>query len=299
MIMILVLYAIFASSMLISKAIMPYTGLMFLTGARMLIGGGLLMAFQYFSPSQKFILKKEHIKYYVQLMIFNILITYTARFWALKNLPAFKVSFLHNLAPFITSFYAYLFLKERMTSKQWLGLSVGLLGMIPILLTTTPSETSMGEMFFVSLPELAAIASVAASSYGWIIMRKLIKENNYSPMMANGISMTFGGALSLAISLPLEGVYPVSNSAMFWTLLVAVILVSNIVCHNLYGHLLRSYSPTLLSFAGFITPFFAAFYEWVLWGQTITWHFYASSIIVFAGLFLFYKDELYHQKLVD
>jgi drug/metabolite transporter (DMT)-like permease len=130
-------------------------------------------------------------------------------------------------------------------------------------------------------------------------MRKLIKENGYSPMMANGISMTLGGILSLAISLPLEGFYPVTDSTIFWTQLFAVILVSNIICHNLYGHLLRTYSPTLLSFAGFITPFFAAFYEWVLNGQVITWHFYASSIIVFAGLFLFYKDELYHQRLVD
>lgn len=285
--------------MLISKAIMPYTGLMFLTGARMLIGGGLLMGFQYFNPSQKFILKKEHLWYYAQLMIFNILITYTARFWALRHLPAFKVSFLHNLAPFITSFYAYLFLKERMTWKQWTGLGIGLLGMIPILILSTPAETSMGEFFFISLPELAAIGSVAASCYGWIIMRKLIKENNYSPMMANGISMTFGGALSLAISLPLEGWYPVTNSYAFWTLLIAVILVSNIVCHNLYGHLLRTYSPTLLSFAGFITPFFAAFYEWIIFGQTISWHFYISSIIVFVGLFLFYKDELSTQRLVD
>jgi drug/metabolite transporter (DMT)-like permease len=297
--MVIILYAIFASSILISKTIMPYTGLMFLTGARMVIGGGLLMAFQYFSPSQKFIFKKEHFKYYAQLAIFNILITYTARYWALITLPAFKVSFLHNLAPFITAFYAYAFLKDRMSKKQWVGLGIGLLGMIPILITTTPGEASMGEVFFISLPELAAIASVAASCYGWIIMRKLIKENGYSPMMANGISMTLGGILSLAISLPLEGFYPVTNSTIFWTQLFAVILVSNIICHNLYGHLLRTYSPTLLSFAGFITPFFAAFYEWVLNGQTITWHFYASSIIVFAGLFLFYKDELYHQRLAD
>jgi drug/metabolite transporter (DMT)-like permease len=285
--------------MLISKAIIPYTGVMFLTGMRMIVGGGLLLGFQYFSPSRKFMLKKEHIKYYIQLMVFNVLITYTMRFWALKNLPAFKVSFLHNLAPFITSFYAYLFLKDRMTRKQWLGLSIGLLGMIPILLTTTPAETSLGEMFFISLPELAAIASVAASSYGWVVMRKLIKDHEYPPVMANGISMFFGGILSLALSLPLEGIYPVNNSVKFWTLLVAVVLVSNIICHNLYGQLLRVYSPTLLSFAGFITPFFAALYEWILFGQTITWHFYLSSVIVFGGLFLFYKDELYHQHLVD
>lgn len=270
-----------------------------MTGIRMIIGGGLLLGYQYFNKSQKFILKKEHIKYYAQLMIFNVLITYTARFWALKSLPAFKVSFLHNLAPFITAFYAYIFLGERIRRNQWLGLGIGLLGMIPILLTTTPSESSLGELFFISLPELVAITSVAASCYGWIIMRKLIKDHEYPPIMANGISMFFGGTLSFAISLPLEGFYPVSNSLQFWSLLVAVILVSNIICHNLYGHLLRSYSPTLLSFAGFITPFFTAFYEWVLFGQTISWHFYASSLIVFVGLFLFYKDELYHQHLVD
>jgi drug/metabolite transporter (DMT)-like permease len=71
-----------------------------------------------------------------------------------------------------------------------------------------------------------------------------------------------------------------------------VVIVSNLLCHNLYGHLLRHYTATLLSFAGFLTPIFAALYEWMLRGTIITWHFYASCIIVFIGLYLFYQDEL-------
>jgi len=60
--------------------------------------------------------------------------------------------------------------------------------------------------------------------------------------------------------------------------------------------LLKTYTTTFLSFAGFMSPFFAAFYGWVWFGETTTWHFYASSVIVFVGLALFYQDELKNIK---
>ena len=37
-----------------------------------------------------------------------------------------------------------------------------------------------------------------------------------------------------------------------------------------------------------------AFFE-----ENISWHFYASAIIVFAGLYIFYQDELRKQKFVE
>ncbi len=303
MILIIVLYGLFASSLFLSKVLLSYAPPIFYTGIRMLIGGGLLLGYQYFNPRQQFVIKRKHLWLYAQLILFSILATYILRFWGLRSLPTYKASFLHNLAPFMTSFYSYFIFQERMTKNQWIGLNIGLLGMIPILLTSSPGEKQLGELFYISWPELAIIGCVAAQSYGWIIMRKLLKDKSYSPMMINGISMTTGGFIALGLSTPLEGFAPVHDWIGFFFWLALVILVSNIICVNLYGHLLRTYTATFLSFAGFLSPIFAALYEWIgsllapeIFERHISWHFYASCVIVFIGLYLFYKDELGQRK---
>lgn len=298
MFLVIVLYALFGASILASKIILPFTKPIFLTGIRMFLGGIALLAYEYFHPHRTFRFHKEHIWYYLKLVMYGVYITYILRFWALEYMPAFKLSLLFNLAPFLTSLYSYFIFKEKMSSKQWLGLTIGLLGLVPILISRAPAEAAFGELFFVSWPEIAVILAVAFSSYSWIVMRSMVREHSYSPLMVNGITMTAGGFLALATSQLVEGFVPITNVAYFFLILSFIIIVSNIICHNLYGHLLRSYSATFLSFAGFITPLFTALYEWILLGTKITWHFYVSIGIVFIGLYLFYKDELRVQPLI-
>jgi drug/metabolite transporter (DMT)-like permease len=292
MFLIILLYALFAASIVGSKFIIPFTKPIFLTGIRMFLGGIILLSYQYFHPKQEFKFQWKDAFIYLQLIIFGIVVAYSLRFWALESMPAYKLSFILNSSPFLTSLYSYLLFKEKLSVKQWLGLGIGFLGLIPLLLTTTPAEAHMGEFLFISWPEIAVLASAAATSYGWIIMRTLVKQKNYSPLMANGISMTSGGFLALCISPFFEGFMPVTNLFKFSLILCFIIVVSNLICHNLYGHLLRHHTATLLSFAGFMTPLFAALYEWALRGTKITTHFYISCVVVFIGLYLFYQDEL-------
>ena len=73
---------------------------------------------------------------------------------------------------------------------------------------------------------------------------------------------------------------------------IALIIISNFICYNLYGFLLKRFSATFLSFAGFITPLFSAFFGWFYLGELVPATFYASATVVFAGLFIFYQEEL-------
>ena len=119
-----------------------------------------------------------------------------------------------------------------------------------------------------------------------------MREASYSATMINGLSMFVGGLCALLTAPFFEGIYPVTNTPEFLGLLALVTVIGSIVCQNLYAYLLKLYTATLLSFAGFVSPFFAAFYAWIWFGEKTTWHFYASSVIVFIGLWLFYQDEL-------
>jgi len=297
--LIVLLYAMFSSSFVIGKALLHYTSPVFLVGIRMALGGSILLTYQYFYAHKHFKFKAKHIKYYIQLIIFGFYLTHILRFWALDNMPSFKACFLYNIAPFFSAFYSYLFFKEKMTGKQWIGLAIGFLGMVPMLITSSPSEAQLGEFAFISWSELAILVSVATHSYSWIIMRKLVRDKSYSPMMVNGIGMTAGGTLALTTSFLMGSFWPVSHAYPFFGLLALTIIISNIICYNLYGYLLKSYTTTFLSFAGFISPFFGALYGWMFLKENIGWPFYASSIMVFIGLYLFYQDELNPQKEFD
>lgn len=294
MLLIVLLYALFASSFSLSKAILQYTTPTFLVGVRMVVAGIILLAYQYFSPREKFKVKKKHIWLFLQIILFGIYISYLLRFWGLKYMPSFKAAFIYNLSPFLSSYYSYLFFNERITKKQWLGLMIGFIGLLPVIMSSSASEQVLGEFAFISWPELAIIGAVILHSYSWIVVRKLVKDKSYSPMMVNGISMTCGGMLALGTSFATETITAtplVTHIKPFLILLTAVILISNIICHNLYGFLLKKYSATFLSFAGFLSPLFTALYGWLFLGEIITWHFYVSAAIVFIGLALFYQDE--------
>lgn len=292
MTLIILLYALFGSSFPICKVLLQYTTPLFLLGSRMLIAGPILLLYHSFIHKKLIHFKWKHLSYFVQLTIFGMYLNYSIRFWALHDLPASKVSFLFNLSPFFSALYSYFLFNERMTRIQWLGLAIGFTGMIPILLTTTLAEQKLGEFFLISWQELAILTSVALHSYCWILIRILVKDKQYTPMMVNGISMTCGGLMALATSMYFDGPFPVTNVVGFVKWSAAIILISNIICHNLYAYLLTRYTATFLSFAGFLSPLFSALYGWGLLGEKITWHFFASAILVLIGLYLFYKQEL-------
>jgi drug/metabolite transporter (DMT)-like permease len=294
MFLIILLYALFGSSFPISKTLLGFVGPIFLTGIRMFIAGSLLLIYQYCYAHDHFKFRWKNAIWYAQVVLFGIYLTYILRFWGLASLTSAKTAFLFNMMPFFSAFYSYFTFKERLTRQQWIGLAIGFLGFIPILISTSGPEKRLGELFFISWPELAVLAAVACQSYSWIIMRYLIKEKQYAPTMINGMTMFSGGILALITAYFAEPISRVADPGAFLSWLLLVILISNIICHNLYAHLLRKYTATFLAFAGFLGPLFSALYGWFFRAEKITWHFYLSAVIVFIGLYLFYRHELKH-----
>ena len=215
-------------------------------------------------------------------------------FWGLRYLTSFKTCFIYSLSPFISAIFSYFLFSEGLSLKKWMGLLVGFLGFLPILLSQTSSEEQTGHLFFFSWAELAVLTAAICSVYGWIVLRQLVNEHQMSPLMANGASMFVGGVLALGHSFMVEdwNPFPVTNYSVFWECTILLILISNLICYNLYGTLLKRYSATFMSFAGLTTPLFAALFGWLMLGEVVTWPFYISFVIVFLGLLLFDQEEL-------
>lgn len=300
MFFVLALFAMFASVFTIAKTGLQYAEPFFFVGTRMILAGVVLLAYQFFFQRQSWKFDKKHLWQILRLAAFNIYLTNVFEFWGLKYLTSFKTCFIYSLSPFLSALFSYFIFSEKMNVKKWIGLIIGFVGLIPILLNDTTSKELTGNIWFLSWAEVAVITAVVCSVYGWILLRQLVKDGGYSPFMANGMSMLIGGIMSLFHSFVFESwdPVPVSQPFPFLECTILLIIISNIICYNLYGSLLKRYSATFMSFAGFSTSTFTALLGWLWLGEAVTWSFYLSTAIVFSGLLLFYQEELRQEYFV-
>jgi drug/metabolite transporter (DMT)-like permease len=293
--LILLLYAFFASTFTIGKEAIMHSPPLFFITIRMIISGVLLLAFVKFRDHLSLKIKKEHLSWFVPIVLFHIYLSYTLEYVGMNYLTAAKTCLLYSLSPFITALLSYVYFKEVMTPKKWVGLAIGFLGFLPVMLAKAPGvENTLGSIGPFSVPEIMLVISVTAACIGWIAMRKLTKDYGYSYFFVNGVGMLGGGILTLFTSRAFEVWPPISNLThmSFLGPLVWLIIVGNFLCFNLQGHLLHIYSATLLSFFGFITPLFAALFDWLWFGQKVDPSFFLTIVLVSAGLYLFYQEEL-------
>jgi len=306
MFLVFFMYFLFASTFTLGKAALSYVTPFLFTGIRMMCGGVILLGYSFLR--KKCFISRRDIYLFVQIMVFHIFLAYTLEFWALETVTSAKACLLYNLSPFITALFSYCLFAEKLNVRQLCGLFIGFVGFLPILLAQTPLEQISGHLGFLSWPEIALICSVTSSAYGWMTMKKLTHKG-YPFVLVNGIGMTGGGLLALLLSYFTEGPVRLKMTAVMMPVVaqhygvfiehmlalgmysLTLILIANIIGYNLYAHLLSRYSATFLSFAGFMTPLFAAILGWIFLGETVTWHFFATMLLVMGGLYLFHEKK--------
>ncbi len=294
MAMVFLLYALFASVFTASKTGLQYSSPVFFVGSRMLLAGLILVAYLAIFKRDQLRIQQRHIWSLILLAVFNIYLTNILEFWGLQYLTSSKTCFIYSLSPFLSALFSYFMLTEKMNYNKWLGLIVGFAGFIPILLNQSDSEQSLKHFLFLSWPEISVMGAAACSVIGWILLRKMVKENGYSTFLANAGSMCIGGIMALTHSYFTENwdPIPVTETMPFLECALWLIVVSNLICYNLYGWLLTRYTATFISLAGFTTPLFTALFGWYYLGENVTFSFYLSTAIVLIGLTIFNKEEL-------
>ncbi len=295
MILIVIMYMLFASTFTIGKLALQYTDPIFFIGLRMALAGCMLLGYLWWNKQKVFILKTDW-KKFIHIMLFHIYCAYVFEFIALQSIHSAKACLFYNFSPFITAALSYFAYNKRISLLQIFGLSIGFCGLMVLIVPHMQGEFYIIDKLFISWPELLMIFSVCSSAYGWIIFKDLVTQKNYSPLLINGVGMLGGGLLALATSLFIEGAPHVTQppQLLFYTMLL--ILIANIIGYNMYGYLLKKYSVTFLSFAGFTTPLFAAFFGWLLLSESVTFHFFMSLGLVTVGLAIFYRDEKLNRR---
>lgn len=290
------MYALWSSVFSFGKMALEVSPPLFLTSARMLLAGVILFGFLA-------LFKRSSLKFSPKLLIplalygfLGMYLTNAFEFWSLQHLSAAKTCFLYSLSPFMAALFSYLHFGEKMNARKWLGMGIGMAGIMPVLAIQTGSEGLIGGLFFFSWPELAMIAAVLCSSYGWILLRLLVKDSAVAPSLSNSIGMLIGGLFALGHSLAVESwsPLPVAASALpsFAQGIILMTLISNIICSNLMGFVLKRFTATFVSFMGLLSPLFASLNSWLILGEAPSLVILTSTGIVSLGLWLVYSAEL-------
>jgi drug/metabolite transporter (DMT)-like permease len=292
----LALYALFGTTFILGKEAVSVVPPVFFIGIRMVLASALLLIFIVLFQKGSLKIKRKDLPWFGGIILFHIYFAYVLEFIGLQYLTGSKTCLLYNLSPFITALFSYWFFGEVMTKRKWIGLSIGFAAFLPTLISQEQaSEAATASFGFVSYPEILLLISVVSACAGWIFMRKLTRERGYSYFFVNTVGMLGGGILALGTSYSVES-WPSYASLItnipFLRSLFLLILIGNIICFNLYGSLLATYSATILSFFGFVTPLFAALFGWLWLGETVSWSFYVTVFFVGFGLYEFYQEEL-------
>ncbi len=291
MLEIIALHALWGSSIPMSKKLLEYASPFLLTPLRMLIAGFLLLLINVVRK-RKIGISGSQFWFYNLQIICAVYAKYMLRYWGLDNMPASKMAFLLNIAPFVTALFSFIAFKELLSRKQWVGLLIGFLGMIPIFLTSSTSEKSLGEFLSISWPEIAVFAAVCMNSYAAILSRIIIHRHQHSVVLSNSVRMIGGGILAALTLFFIDVPFTITAVGPFIGWLSVLIIMSNIICHNFHLYLYKFYTATFIAFTDFLSPLFTALYSWLFLKEIITWHYGVSAVMVLAGLYLFYQDEL-------
>ncbi len=300
--LVLLLCILYGSVFVFGKLALTYAPPFFLTGSRMMLAGVILLAYQFVFNRSKFTLKKEQIGPIIVIAVSGVYLTNVLEFWGLQYMESAKACFLYSLSPIMMAILSYVWFYEKITPQKWLGLSVGIMGFIPLLiLPASSTEDSSGRWLFFSFAELALIGATVANAVNWLAMRENIKIRKASPMMTNGISMILGGSLALSHSYIVEPWAPIPVKD-FWPFLqwfLILMVISNLISYNLHAMLLRTFTATYLSFAGLSQPFFAAVLGWLFLNEVLSPYFWFSLATVTLGLYLYYQAELRRSEPVE
>lgn len=288
------LFAVWSLVFPLSKWMTEHGSPLLLTAMRMVFAGLILCVYIFFKNRNAFVMSKRGWISVFLLAFLNVFLSNALEMWGIARISAAKACFIYSFSPFFTAFLSYLHFKEKMTPKKWLGLCIGFFSCLP------PIFMSGSEGIFASsqisyLPELSVVLAAFFAVWGWVLLRIVVKDENISPMSANGSSMLLGGLFSCIALFAWDGSSGFSlNSGSIGKLSAMIVLVtfiSNILCTNFYGYLLRTYTATLLSLFGLLSPFFASIHSWILLGEAPSLLILASSCMTIAGLFIVYQEE--------
>lgn len=272
--LLVLLSAIWGSSFIFMRVLAPVFGPGSTACFRLLIGSFTLIA--YFRATGFVIDWRRHGRILVVIGIINSAIPFLLYAFAALYIPSSLSVMVNATAPMFGSFFAYVLLKEKLSTTKVLGLSLGILG---VGIMTYSKALPRTEMAYLAL--LACIG--AATCYG--LSANLIKKYGQdvpAKSLAGGSQLIAG--LVLVPWVFIGGIPKEVQGHHFLLLIIFGSLCSGIA-YLIYYHILKHLGPTKTLTVTFLMPVFGVFWAWTLLAERIYPQSILGGCLVLLGTF--------------
>ena len=211
---------------------------------------------------------------FLLLGAFNSAIPFTLFAYAALSVTAGFASILNATVPLFAALVAWVWLRERLTWLQWLGLAIGFSGVLWLS---------------------AGSASFKPGGTGWAIVAGLVASLSYG-VSGNLAKRYFAHARPLAVAtgsqiaaaallLPVTLFYlpPVMPSPLDWLTLIALGVFCTGIAYALYFRLIARVGPAKAMAVAFLIPAFAILWGVVFLAESVTWVMLGGCAVILIG----------------
>lgn len=164
---------------------------------------------------------------------------------------------------------------HEITAKEWLGIGVGLIGIILLNL----GGSLQGDV----ISALLLILAAASWAFGSVWSKHLAMPNG---LMAPATQM-FTGGVALMLMSSLQGeVWPLAISNKSWGAMLFLVLLGSLVAYSAYQYLLKTVRPLVATSNTFVNPVVA--FALGIWfaNEHVDTNEYIALAIILIGVFL-------------
>ena len=194
----------------------------------------------------------------ITLGIVYYALTQGLQFLGLKYLPAITFSLLLNFTALFTAVLALIFLKEKLSNWQWVGILVFLAG---VFVYFYPLNLPVG----LALGLAIGMATVFSNSIASIIGRFINRSKHLDPLTVTVVSMGIGAILLFTIGLLTEEWQPLSLTN--WGNIFVLAAINTAFAFTLWNHTLRTISATESSLINNTMLIQIAILAWLFLGE--------------------------------
>lgn len=266
------LAALWGASFLFTRIAVPAFGPFALVEVRVAIGAAMLLLLLAWRADLADV--RKHAGNFLLLGAVNTAIPFSLFAYAQLTITAGLASILNATAPLFTALVAWVWLRERLTPMQWLGMAIGLAGVVWLSANKAGLGGSSGAWAI-------GAAAVASLSYG--VSASLVKRRftGVRPLAVAAGSQSGAAALLLPFAVAFWPERPVG--AVDWAAAIALGVLCTGLAYILYFRLIARVGPASAMTVTFLIPAFAMLWGALVLGEAVTAAMLAGCAVILAG----------------
>jgi drug/metabolite transporter (DMT)-like permease len=268
----LLLAALWGASLLFTRIAAPAFGPLALAEVRVAIAALMLVPLLAWRADLSEL--QKHAPRFLLLGAVNTAIPFSLFAYAALSITAGLASILNATAPLFTALVAWLWLRERLTPLQWLGMAIGMAGV---------GWLSASKAQFTLDGSALAIGAAVLGSVSYGVSASVVKRyfTGVRPLAVAAGSQSAAAVLLLPFAIVR---WPTgAPRAVDWASAIALGVLCTGLAYILYFRLIARVGPATAMTVTFLIPAFAMLWGGLFLGEAVTGTMLAGCAVILAG----------------